>query len=139
MAKKIGIDTVVLIYLFEEHPHYVKQAEQFLKSVEDGRVEAVFSSIGMIELLTGPKKRKQYELAARYRELLSNFPHLTITGINENIVELASDLRARYSISTPDAIHVACAIDFEAYIFVTNDKRLKKIKEIDIQILSETK
>lgn len=137
MEKKIGVDTAVLIYLLEEHPQYIERVERLFHDIENGKTHAVFSVIGMIELLTGPKKLKRYDMAARYRELFSHFPNLNVAGINERIVELSSDLRAQYGIGTPDAIHVATAIDFGADAFVTNDKRLKKVKEIGMMVIGK--
>ena len=98
-------------------------------------MEAVFSSIGLIEVLTGPKRAGNFELAGEYRELFARFPNLTIGGMNESIVEIASDLRATYGISTFDAIHIATAIDAGAKRFITNDKGLQRIKEITIELL----
>ncbi len=135
MAKKIGIDTPILIYLLQSDRKYVEKARSIMRRVQLGRCHAVFSSIGLIEILTGPKKQGEYELAARYLEIITHFPHLSIIGINENIVDISSDLRARYGISTPDAIHVATAISEGAQKFITNDKALKKIQEISVDVL----
>lgn len=135
MEQKIGLDTVVFIYLFENKGILGKRAERILKSVEKGEMEAVFSSIGIIEILTGPKKLGRDDLAVQYKELIIGFPHLTIGGINERIVDIASDFRARYGIATPDAIHLATALDFGAEIFFTNDKSIKKIKEIRVELI----
>ncbi|MEK7541300.1 MAG: PIN domain-containing protein [Patescibacteria group bacterium] len=135
MAQKIGIDAVVFIYLLEDNRQFGGRAERLLRAVETGEREAVFASIGIVEILTGPKITGRYDLAAQYKEYLARFPHLTIAGINEAIVDLASDLRARYRIATPDAIHIATALDFGAEQFFTNDKTLKKIKEISVELI----
>lgn len=135
MAQKIGIDTSILIYLLEQNPRYINEARRLMRQIQSGKYQAVFSSIGLIEILTGPKRQGQYELAARYREIIARFPHLMIRGINESIVDTASDLRATYGIATPDAIHIATAIDFGAKKFITNDKGLRKVREIIIELL----
>ena len=135
MGKKIGIDSVIFIYLFEQNEQYLSKARQIFNSVKQGKYEAVFSVVGMIEILTGPKKAGRLELAYRYKELIKDIPNLTVYGINENVIELSSELRAVYGLNTPDAIHVATAIDFGADKFITNDKRLSKIKEIKIELL----
>lgn len=137
MGQKIGIDTAVVIYLLEEHPKYLSYAEKLFKNIQNGQIEAVFSVIGLIELQTGVKRRNRYDLAFSYRTLLGTFPNLSITGINEQVVEISSDLRARYGISTPDAIHIATAIDFGANTFITNDKTLKKVKGIDVVLIDD--
>jgi predicted nucleic acid-binding protein len=106
-----------------------------MRRIQGGQCQAVYSAIGLIELLTGPKKQGNYELAAKYREMIAHFPNLQIEGINESVVDVASTLRATYGITTPDAIHIATAMDFGAKKFITNDKKLSKIKEIQIELL----
>lgn len=135
MGEIIGIDTAVFIYLFEDHPIYAERAQRILDRIEDGSARGVFSIIGMIELLTGPKRLGRHDLALRYRELLSHFPHLSIVGITERVVDCSSDLRATYHLRTPDAIHLATAIATGARTFVTHDRRLQKVKEISVQLL----
>jgi predicted nucleic acid-binding protein len=133
--KIVALDTSIFIYLLEEHPEYVRKAERIISDVRDGRYVGVFSSIGMIELLTGPKKLGRFDLAEEYERHLSSFPNLRIVGMNERIAWLASDFRAKYGIGTPDAIHLATAVNAHASIFYTNDKALTKIKELPVRLL----
>ncbi len=135
MGRIIALDTSVFIYVFEGHPSFLKQAENILRQVESGRVRGIFSIIGMIELQTGPKKLNRYDIAARYRELIKTFPNLFVGELNEQVVEMSSDLRGRYGITTPDAIHLATAITAGADRFITNDQALRKVKEIDVDLL----
>lgn len=135
MGQKIGIDTPVIIYLLEKNPSHLDSARKIMRQVQSGRFQAVFSAIGLIEILTGPKKHGSYELAAQYREMIAHFPNLEIRGIDESIIDTASSLRAQYKIATPDAIHIATAVVFGAKKFITNDKALNKIKEISVELL----
>ena len=132
----VGLDTPVFVYFFQRNKEYFSRARNALKAVEDGKVAGVFSAIGMIELFTGLKKQGRHDLVLHYKAALSTFPNLTVVGgLNEKIVDLASEFRARYGISTPDAIHIATAINANAQKFITNDKALRKIKEISIELL----
>ena len=135
MAEVIGLDTPLFIYLLEDHPRYARRASRILELVRSGKATGVFSAIGMIEILTGPKKRGRGDLAAQYEHHLRNFPNLSVVGLNERIVWIASDLRAKYGITTPDSIHIATAIDFGAGKFVTNDRPLAKVKEMRVVLL----
>ncbi|MCR4314115.1 MAG: PIN domain-containing protein [Candidatus Uhrbacteria bacterium] len=137
MGRLIGLDTSVLIYLLEEHPRYGESARKLLSKIERGSMQGVFSILGMVELLTGVKKQKRPDLAQDYKLLLSRLPHLDIYGIDERMVDIASDLRAAYGIRTPDAIHLATSIAKQASLFVTNDRALKKVKEIKVVSLNE--
>lgn len=132
----VGLDTPVFVYFFQRNKEYFSRARSVLKAVEDGKVAGVFSAIGMIELFTGLKKQGRDDLAFHYKAALNIFPHLTVVGgLNEKIVDIASEFRVRYEISTPDAIHIATAIDSGAKKFITNDKGLKRIKEILVELL----
>ena len=131
----IGLDTCLWIYLLEDHPRYARKVARLFDSIRDGTDEGVFSALGMIEILTGSKKLGRFDLAAQYEQHIRRFPNVSIVGLNEKIVWLASDLRATYNLKTPDSVHLATAIDAEADVFLTNDKFLKKVKEIRVQIV----
>ena len=76
MGRLIGLDTSILIYLLEEHPRHMKQAQKLLTRIERGSARGVFSIVGMIELLTGVKRQGRRDLAQDYKILLSRFPNL---------------------------------------------------------------
>lgn len=135
MGQKIGIDTQILIYYFENNPEYADRVEEILLAIRKGLLQAVFSNVGVIEILTGVKKQRRFDLVGRYREVFAHFPNLIVAGINTAVIEIASDLSAKYLIKIPDAIHLATAIDFGAAKFITNDASLKKVKEIAVQVL----
>ena len=46
-------------------------------------------------------------------------------------------MRARYMIRLPDALQLAAAIQAGATLFVTNDKRVKKVDAVEVVILSD--
>ena len=137
MGRSIGLDSSLFIYLLENNPDFADQAERILSQVEQGMYRGIFANVGVIEVLTGAKKKHNLVLAAYYRYYLRTLPHLTTVNLNASIIELASDLRATYNIATPDAIHVATAIDQKADTFITNDAKLKKITEIEVKTLKD--
>jgi predicted nucleic acid-binding protein len=56
------------------------------------------------------------------------------------IADRAARLRAEYRLATPDAIHIATAIESGATLFVTNDSELPDMPEIQfLQIASVAK
>jgi predicted nucleic acid-binding protein len=132
----IVLDTSVFIYAFEDKDKLGDICINLLRKIEIGEFLAVFSQIGIIELLSGPKRKEQKSLASFYKNSVYNYPNLIIQNLSDNIADASSDLRGKYNISTPDAIHIATAINARATKFITNDKALIKVKEIKIQLLS---
>jgi predicted nucleic acid-binding protein len=53
------------------------------------------------------------------------------------ISDMASDLRAKYGIKTPDAIQIATTIYGGSKSFITNDETLKKVEEISMLLLDD--
>ncbi|MBL1131335.1 MAG: PIN domain-containing protein [Chloroflexi bacterium] len=56
--------------------------------------------------------------------------------LSRAIVDQATVLRAQYGFKTPDSIHLAAAIVGQCDLFLTNDGRLSKCKEITVEVLS---
>lgn len=52
-----------------------------------------------------------------------------------DIARRAAGLRARYGVRTADAIHLATALVAGASAFVTTDRRLARVKEIEVRVL----
>lgn len=135
MGRLVALDSSLFVYVFEQHPTFRPPAKLALRRIEQGKDRGIFSMVGLIELLTGAKNQKDPALAELYRSLVKQFPHLALIGLNHEIVEIASDLRAKYGLRTPDAIHLGTAIAAEVDAFLTNDRNLKKVKEIKVELL----
>jgi predicted nucleic acid-binding protein len=61
-----------------------------------------------------------------------------VVAISRQILIEAAHLRAKSRLlNLPDAIHLATAQINDCQTFLTNDKRLKSISNIDVVILSE--
>ncbi|KKQ17431.1 MAG: Q3M7V5 PilT like protein [Berkelbacteria bacterium GW2011_GWA1_36_9] len=131
----VGLDTMLFIYQFEKYKNFWQKTQIIFSCLEEGKFEGVTSVIGLIEILTKPKKEMNHLLVKEYQELLTGFPNLTIFNVDLNIADLSSSLRAKYNLTTPDAIIVATALIYQSTGFITADIRLKKIKELDVFIL----
>ncbi len=135
-GKKIALDTMIFIYAFEEQPVFLPLLKPFFREVEKGRIIAVTSTLTLAECLVQPFRAKAIELAARYKTLFRDFPHLSIIPVTEEIAERAAWLRAQYQMKTPDAIQLATALVTGSHVFLTNDEGVPKLKEIQIQVLN---
>ncbi len=136
-AGAIALDTVVFIYAFERHPTWGPVAHTVFQTLETGECSGCVSILALGEILTGVKRAGNETLALQYRALFRHFPNLTTVDAHWTVMEYASDLRARYGIPMPDAIHLGTALAWGARAFVTNDSRLCQVGEIEILLLSE--
>ena len=133
----IALDTSIWIYHFENHPEYLPVTTQVLTAVERGDLQAVASELTILEIIVRPLKLELYDAADDYEILLSGFPNLTLIPVTRSILRQAASLRASYGLRTPDAIIVATALAGNATLLVTNDKALRKLKEIEVLCLAD--
>ncbi|MBA2486787.1 MAG: PIN domain-containing protein, partial [Nitrospira sp.] len=54
-----------------------------------------------------------------------------------SLADRAAELRARYRLSTPDALQLATAISHKAARFYGNDRGLRRVKEIECVIVDD--
>ncbi|MBU7029084.1 MAG: PIN domain-containing protein [Theionarchaea archaeon] len=86
----------------------------------------------LLEVLVHPYRCGDKDLAEKYREILLYSDNLSTFPVSNEVADKSAELRAKYRIRTPDAIQIATALHGEASTFLTNDKNLKKVEEIDI-------
>lgn len=127
-----GVDTMLFIYHFENHEQLGPPAGQILHAAEEGKCHLVTSMLTLLEILVIPKRLGLTALCQKYRELLDSFPNLSLQTIDREILEIALDIRAAYTIRTPDAIQLATALRARADSFISQDGRIKKIDAIRI-------
>lgn len=118
-----GLDTMVLIYHFEDHEEFGPAATELLRAAESGRCRLVVSILTRLEVLVAPKRQGREDLCRRYRELFESFPNLEVISIDASVVEIASDLRSVHNLRTPDALHLATAAHRRVDAFITEDSR----------------
>jgi predicted nucleic acid-binding protein len=135
--KIIGIDTSPFIYHFENDRAYSSLTLRLFEEIEKGNLKAVTSIITLMEILVKPKEQGDKQAIEDYKFVLKTFPNLTLRPIDESCAEKASDLRAEYGVKPPDALQVATALTSHATCFVTNDDKLKRIRELDVVVLDD--
>jgi len=87
--------------------------------------------------LVKPIERRDVEVVSLYEQVFENLPHFTLVPIDYDIARRAASIRAEYKILLPDAFQIAAALLHQATIFVANDKKLKRVKDICIACLKD--
>lgn len=136
-GSRIFIDTAPIIYFIEKNHRYLNIVRPVFVEIDAGKIEAITSTITLLEVLVLPFKTKNERLAERYREILLYSEGLTSFEVLHKVSEMASKLRAKYSIKTPDAIQVGLGVLYGAEKFVTNDPDLKKVSDINVLLIDD--
>jgi predicted nucleic acid-binding protein len=133
----VGLDTNLLIYFVQAHPRYGPWCRTLFEQIGSGRNSAVTSAVSLLEVLVEPYRREDHELVHAFYALLPGYSHLRWLPVTLPVADLAAQLRARYRLSTPDAIQIATALDAGATGLIGNDKSWRKVKEIECLVLDD--
>lgn len=93
--------------------------------------------ITLTETLMKPIQVGDQFLIDAYNELLTETDYVRLISITPVIAEKAAHLRARYNLRTPDALHLATAIEAGCDAFLTNDLGLNRLTEVQVLILDK--
>ena len=135
--KIIGLDTAPFIYYIEDVAPYADLLVPVYGLLENDTLRAVTSTVTLAEILTKPFADKNFSLADEIKFTLKSFSSLSVASIDERLAEAAALIRARYAIRLPDALQLAAAIQGEATLFLTNDKRVRKVDAVEVLVLSD--
>lgn len=119
--RRAYVDSCLFIYWVEQK---APQAETALRWLADNADAALHvSPLVRLEILVKPLRLKQTTLVDAYELLLSG---QTWLSIDDAIFAKALDLRARFGLKTPDALHLATAQHHGCDEIWTNDDRLNR-------------
>jgi len=134
----IFIDTAPVIYFIEAHPQFGPLAKEVVTAFQSGNLNAYSSVITLTEVLPKPIEEGDVKLARKFADFLKHGKSLTMIEISERIAEAAGKLRGRYPfLRALDAIQISTSIDVGADAFLTNDDKLKQVKEIKVLVLKD--
>jgi predicted nucleic acid-binding protein len=133
----LGLDTAPVIYFVEQNPAYFPLVFEIFRRIHETTITGCSSVLTLTEVLIHPKRAQDRHLEQVYRSLLLNSANVLLINTNPAIADTAADLRARYSLLTPDAIQIATALQASCDAFLTNDRRLQRVTELRILILDE--
>lgn len=134
----VGLDTSIFIYYLESNPSYIPLTKIVFEAIEDGKFQAITSTITLMELTVHPWRLGNDNIAREYEAVLVNFPNLSIVDIDRNVARMAAQLRAKFNVLPADALQVAASLSAGAKIFLTNDKRLSSLQPmLDVLLLDD--
>lgn len=115
----IYVDSCILIYAIEQHPHFGPAAASAMAKQADARL--AISPLVKFECLVMPMRQGNKALQQRFEDALQPLTQLAMT---EAVFLLGAELRARFNLKPPDALHLACAMHHRCDQLWTHDDRL---------------
>lgn len=126
---RVYLDSAPIIYLVEDILPYTSALVSRLSAPN---VIQVCSELSRLECRVKPIRDGEEALLAAFdsyfREIVNE-----VLPLSRQALERATLLRARYGFRTPDAIHLAAAIDSGCDLFLTNDSQLARCQEITVE------
>lgn len=130
MNRLVYLDTCCAIYLLEDVQPFSALIRQHLANNPDAIL--CVSALVRVESLVKPSIDGNHALIEDYEIFLADQRWLSI---DDNVFSSALNLRIKHKIKTPDALHLATAIENGCTEFWTNDNRLNEAaKQLAVNI-----
>lgn len=133
---RIYWDTMLFIYLLEDHPTFASRAQQILNRAYR-RSDLLFTSyLALGEVMAGAEKSVSVGKAVAIREIIAEMGFRCLP-FDEGAVKPFAMLRAKKKLGVADSIHLACAASAGIDMFLTGDKQLAKLDIPGIQFIAD--
>ncbi|MBV8629809.1 MAG: type II toxin-antitoxin system VapC family toxin [Silvibacterium sp.] len=119
-------DTMLFVYMIEDHPQFAPKVDRILGHMLKRRDVLCTSAFAYAEVLTGPIKENEADLARDTRNYFRG-DEVRLIPFTFETAELFAEIRAKHSLPAADSIHLATAAQAKVDLFITNDKRLHKL------------
>jgi predicted nucleic acid-binding protein len=133
----VVLDTMLWIYLFEDHAKYSAACSRLVQEAEAGTFSGVITPVTAAEILVKPLQQRRSDIAERYRMALGNLVNIGLCPFDAEVGFMAGALRAKYGLPLPDVMQAAAAMRNTPSALITNDKALKKIVEVKVILLDQ--
>ena len=133
---RLFLDACALIYRFEGAAPFRNAAIETLAQLcaQQPSVELMVSRLSVLECRVKPLREGDAVLLKRYDDF---FASVHIVELSAELVDTATQLRARFGLKTPDALQAASAfVASDRALFVTADAGFTKVTGLDVRLIT---
>lgn len=128
---RLYLDTAPVIYVVERVLPFFPVVDARLSTAG---IVLVASDLTRMECRVKPVREEKTALLKDYDDFfLSAVADIIV--LSREVVDRATEIRARHRFKTPDAIHLAAAMVTRCDAFLTNDNRLDRFPDIVIEVV----
>ena len=131
MILLIYLDSAPLIYLVEHVPQYGDMVVRRLSATDI----LIASDLSRLECRIKPIRDGDAMLLDEFDRFFAESVGEVI-ALSRDVIDRATEIRARYGFKTPDAIHLAAASLSNCELFLTNDQRLDRFTGLRVEALT---
>lgn len=132
----IYLDANTTIYFVEKvAPYYQGIRLRITDATGIPKVRCVTNELLLMEVRVKPLRDHDHTTLASYENYFAAFSSQTI-ALDASVFELATQLRVRHRVKTPDALHLAAAIYAGCDQFWTNDSKLAEAAQGHIEVIN---
>lgn len=134
--KRVYLDANIVIYFVEQHPRFFPVLLQHMFDVNGAeQVTCVTSDLCRLETRVLPLREGDQNLLNRYDAFFSTL-HIHAAPMSSAVFDLATQLRAEHRLKTPDALHLAAALQSGCDEFWTLDDRLNRAAQHRLSVIN---
>jgi predicted nucleic acid-binding protein len=128
---RLYLDAAPVIYVVEQVAPFFSVVDARLSTSETVRVA---SDLTRMECRVKPVREGNADLLKDYDDFFE-YVVAEIVVLSREVMDRATEIRARYGFKTPDAVHLAAAVVTSCDVFLTNDHRLDRFPDISIEVV----
>lgn len=131
-------DASALIYLIEGSEPFVGRVRSQLAVLSQAHpdVEAAVSRLSWLECRVGPMKHDNAAALALFDAFFAR-PDLVWVELNRDVVELATVIRVRHGLRTPDALQAASCLQLGPdHVLLTGDAAFQRVEGLNVSLLA---
>lgn len=128
------LDANALIYLIEGEAALAASVRAKLQALAAAHpdLRIALSRLSWLECRVGPIKAGSPERLARFDAFFQQ-PDLIWLELERSVVELATELRGRLGLRTPDALQAACCLQLgPEHVMLTGDRGFARVEGLNI-------
>jgi len=129
-------DASEFIYSVERIEPYCTLLETLWQQAQAGKFVIVSSELVLLETLVKPLCEGDTVLQQLSRALL-HAREVQLIPVTLSLWEHAARLRAQTGLKTPDALHVATALDVASTLCMTNDRDCRRVAGLPVVVLDD--
>ena len=131
-------DTSALIYLVEGAEPFARsvRAELARTAKKYPKLGAALSRLSWLECRVRPARNNELTTLAAFDAFFAR-PDLIWVELTQDVVELATAIRVKHGLRTPDALQAASCLQLgRQHLFLTGDAGFKQVTGLNVKVLA---